>query len=315
MTDAKPKPAIAAVPFLIGMLLWTGATGLLLDDVWRTGHITTQHLLMPLLTASTVAAAVFAHHRLASFKLIGAVGFAMLAVLGSGLTVYGTLGRVADGRDAKLGEAMRVNRALETKLIELKDARAGAKAECVKIGPRCTTWQSRVDVLLRETNAMAVVSVDPRADAVVRLATLLGFNSEHVREIIDALDAPSLPLYLELGSIIFFASAFPHRRNREAGPKVVPQVAANCVPTPKTWSQEEALQDFLTMRHVGAQFLLADRWGVPRSTVSRWLKGWQVANLIERTRLGKEKSVLALPPPKPRTRALLGLTQSSVDGR
>ena len=86
---------IAWFPAIIGFSLWTGATALLCEDAYHSGHITVQHALMPVLTASTVAAAVFAHKRLGQWKVFAAFVIALLAVLGSGLTVYGTIGRVA----------------------------------------------------------------------------------------------------------------------------------------------------------------------------------------------------------------------------
>jgi hypothetical protein len=66
--------------------------------------------------------------------------FLFLAVLGSVLTCYGTMGRQALGNDSREQEAKRQNRTLATKLEELQEAKAGAKAECIKAGDRCKWW-------------------------------------------------------------------------------------------------------------------------------------------------------------------------------
>src|SRR6478609_9459238 len=104
---------------------------------------------------------------------------------------------------------MAENRTLSLKEEELVQAKAQAKRECATIGPRCKEWQSRVDALMREMSSLRAVSVDPRADALVKLATVAGWDGERIRSIAVAVDPFILPLFLELGSILFFAAAFP----------------------------------------------------------------------------------------------------------
>jgi predicted transcriptional regulator len=59
-----------------------------------------------------------------------------------------------------------------------------------------------------------------------------------------------------------------------------------------------ALRDFRSLKDAPAQQFLATRWGVDKSTVSRWLKDWEAEGLVSRRRIGKEKPVLlALPMP------------------
>jgi hypothetical protein len=143
-------PPFCVVPIVAGASLWTGATALLLEDVFRSGRLTVNGALMPVLTLGTVAAAVFSHRRLADWRPISAVLFVTLAILGSLATVYGTLGRQAESRDLKQADAMAENRTLSLKDEELTQAKALAKKECVTIGPRCQQWQVRVDTLTRE---------------------------------------------------------------------------------------------------------------------------------------------------------------------
>src|SRR5437773_1710887 len=97
---------IAAVPCLVGLLLWTGATALLCEDALHGHSVTINHALQPLLTAGTIAAAVYAHHRIASWRVLSGAAFLALALLGSAATVYGTLSRTATARDTAQADAM-----------------------------------------------------------------------------------------------------------------------------------------------------------------------------------------------------------------
>src|SRR5262249_47786556 len=181
-------------------------------NVIRSGRLPVNGAFMPVLTLGTVVAAVFSHRRLAEWRPVSGLLFLLLAVLGSLATVYGTLGRQAEVRDLKQADAMAEDRTLSLKDEELTQAKALAKKECITIGQRCKEWQVRVDTLTREMSSLRAIAVDPRADAIQRLATLLGLDGDHVRATVQAFDPLVLPLFLELGSILFFAAAFPTRR-------------------------------------------------------------------------------------------------------
>ena len=286
-TSTRP---ISPVPCLVGALLWMGATALLCEDAFH-GHFQLNHALQPLLTAGTVCAAVICHHRLASWRLFSGSAFLVLALLGSLATIYGTLSRTATARDVQAADAMAMNRTLAEKGEALEAAKASAKAECRSLGPKCVAWNQRVDQLTREMAPRRAVAVDPRADALGRLAALLSLDAKRTRAIVSALDPVILPLFLEVGCILFFAAAFPHRRNwpaTERNSEATVTVA---------YTQAEALRSFRAMREVGAQQFLAAQWGVDKSTVSRWLRGWEAQGHIRRQREGKCKQV-ALPPAK-----------------
>jgi hypothetical protein len=206
------------------------------------------------------------------WRFISAAGFLLLAVLGSVTVTYATIGRQADVADAKVGDAMRRNRLLEMKLAELATAKANAKVECKVLGDRCKSWNDRVDRLTNETGSLSVVSTDARQDAIVRLAVLLGATEAKVRAIDGAFSPLLLPLMLELGSVIFFASAFPRRRLQRA---IVVQS--------------------LTQSTAMSQLELARAWGVHPSTVSRRLRRLEAAGHLRRQREGKCKQVALRP--------------------
>lgn len=297
MAAHTTTPRVAWIPFCIGLVLWIGATALLLEDAWRAGHFTVQHALMPILTASTVAAAVYAHRSLVNLYLLSGLMFGALAVLGSGLTVYGTMGRVAEQHDGRAAKASGSNDTYRRKETELKAAKAEQAKECRTLGPRCVAWNSRVDQLTAELDGRVVISADPRADAVVRIAKLFGADEGCTRQLISALDAPSLPLFLELGSIIFFAAAFPKRRQRKEASTLAVEATASDASVSKVFSLADARADFRQLKACNSQSFLAERWGVSESTVSRWLGQWQGEGFVHRAREGKRKT-LALPAPE-----------------
>src|SRR5215813_2575703 len=258
-------------------------------NVIRSGHLTVNGALMPVLTLGTFAAAVFSHRRLAEWRPVSGLLFLLLAVLGSLATVYGTLGRQAESRDLKQADAMAENRTLSLKDEELVQAKALAKKECVTIGPRCQQWQTRLDTLTREMSSLRAIAVDPRADAIQRVATLLGFQGEQIRAIVQALDPFVLPLFLELGSVLFFTVAFPTPKRISQQFHAIELQSSEIVHS--IWTKEEAFQDLRSLKEVGSGRFLAARWSVAPSTVSRWLSEWQADGTIERERQGKSKSL------------------------
>jgi hypothetical protein len=307
MTADKHTVRVSPAPFVIGILLWGGATALLCEDAYRSGHMTVQHALMPLLTASTVAAAVFAHLRLREWRVIGAVMFAALAVLGSVLTVYGTLGRIATQHDQTHAKADASNAATKRLQDDLTYAKAERAKECKTRGKRCASWDERVDSLTEQLEGRVTVSTDPKVDAVVRIAKLFGAPELYTRELIAALDAPSLPLFLELGSVIFFAGAFQHRKVKVHNPVTAPEAVSGLPSlTPdkpeklsQVYTRAEALADFTNLQESGSQRFLSERWGVSEPTVSRWMQAWAGDGKVARGRDGKAMAATAmLPAPK-----------------
>jgi len=109
-------------------------------------------------------------------------------------------------------EAQRQNRAIATAQAELAEAKKRAAQECVKLGPRCQAWQTRVDKLVTEVNGGASVTVNPKAEAIARIANIAGLDQLKVQEFVKAIDPVSMPLFLEAGSILFLMTVFAKRR-------------------------------------------------------------------------------------------------------
>ena len=268
---------VSAVPLAAGSLLFIGAVSLLCEDAIH--HFSLNHVLQPLLMLSTIVAGALSHHRLASWRIPSGLAFLFLALLGSTAVIYATLSRTATARDGQQADAMAMNRTLALKDEELVQAKVSAKVECKVLGDRCKAWQARVDQLTREMVPLRAVSVDPRADAIGRLAELLNLDGKRVHAIVTALDPVILPLFLEVGCILFFSAAFPHRRLQTRAPgagvaQVLPQASERPLNT-----QE-----------------LAVVWGVHPTTAGRRLKRLEATGQVRRHRDGR--SILALPAPR-----------------
>jgi DNA-binding transcriptional ArsR family regulator len=177
----------------------------------------------------------------------------------------------------------------------LDSAKQDARRECTSgVGQRCTNATARVDKLVGEMASLRTVSPDPRADVIADLLWLVAsVDKARVRLVVAAIDPLLLPLFLELGSVVFFAAAFPRRRALQPAATDCNRVETLTV-SARPWSQSEALAHFRQMREVCAQQFLAHQWGVDKSTVSRWLAAWETEGLIQRRRDGRRKSV-ALP--------------------
>lgn len=115
---------------------------------------------------------------------------------------------------------------------------------------------------------------------------------------VGVLDPVILPLFLELGSLVFFAVAFPYGRKVAATEQVAgKREEPVTLSAHRAYTREEALADFQHMRHSPSQQVLAARWQVSEGCVSKWLRSWQSSGAIERQRIGREKAVLLLPAP------------------
>lgn len=311
MSATYLAPRIAWVPLAVGSALWMGATALLLEDAYKLGQFHVTHALMPVLTASTVAAAVYAERRLKQWKVVGFIGFATLALIGSVLTVYSTLGRVSEAHDFKVAVVKSSNDQTTGKQAELKTAREARDKECKSIGPKCERWNKRVDELQRGLVGHVTTAEDSQLESAVDFLNLLvTVDDTWLRKLLRALATIGLPTFLEMGSIGFFAAAFSHRVTVSThSPPDLYSDRAESLETlesvEQVWTRDIALADFRKLKSAGSQKFLSERWGVSEGQVSKWLAGWERDGKIDRTRTGKTKAAtLALPPPNMARRRL-----------
>jgi hypothetical protein len=162
MTTPNIAPRVHTVPATIGTLLWGAATAMLLEEAWHAQRFDVATMATPILTAATVAAAVRAHHAIASWRLFSGAAFALLALLGSVIMASGTLGRLAEAKDTKEATVGAANRGYGMKTEELKTARDDAKRECKSgVGQKCTNANARVDQLTRSQGGLDSSTCNP----------------------------------------------------------------------------------------------------------------------------------------------------------
>ena len=107
----------------------------------------------------------------------------------------------------------------------------------------------------------------------------------------QAFDPVLVPMFLEFGSVGFFAGAF--NRRKLAGKSEDSLEAAS-----HAWTRDAALADFIRLRQVGGQKLLATRWNVSEGCVSKWMAAWSASGQVQRSRDGRYKPARALPAPR-----------------
>lgn len=299
-----------------------GATALLVRDATITG-LTVDIALMPILVALTILAGHLFWQALRGGRVISAAGLVLLAIFGSGLIVYETMGRRAEIRDVKVATASDVEERrqhLKKMLVEAQAAlgthRTAMDAECASgKGKKCdgltytvSTWDSAVTGYEAKLAKLPPPTpVDPKAERIAATLALMGlqFKAGEVQKAVATLEPFAMPLFLEFGSIILFGFGLAHRR-RPAIPAPAPaeQVtpAAEPIPTPPSpkggsVAQIEAERDLVTLMALGtpipSQDWLAERWGVQKGTVSKWMSKWERAGIVTRASVGRCKQIEA----------------------
>jgi hypothetical protein len=106
-------------------------------------------------------------------------------------------------------------------------------------------------------------------------------------------------LFLELGSVLFFAAAFPSRKHQKVMETLTVADGNSEIINTFPLNQLQELQDFRAMKEAGAQKLLAQRWNVSPGCVSKWIAEWEQHGVVKRSRDGRVKvsQALALPSP------------------
>lgn len=307
-----------------GVAAACGATALLVRDAFVTGF-TVDHALMPVLVGITILAGHLVWQAARRGRVFSACGLALLAILGSGLTVYETAGRRAEIRDTSVAAADDTEKQRQHTRKMLAEAeeilakhRAARDAECASgKGRKCDgltytadTWAAAVIGYKAELAKLPPPKpVDPKAERIAALSGLFfGAKDADVKKAVAILEPFALPLFLELGAIVLFSfglSSKPRSRPAEAPavPAQQPVVETKQPETPPSKpnggavSKIDAERDLVTYlaihKQVPSQDELAARWQVGKGTVSRWLADFEERGLIRRTQVGHYKMIEA----------------------
>lgn len=232
------KYTIHSRPSIVGgILAASGATALLVRDGFDTGF-GLDHMLMPVLVGMTILSAHLAIQAAHEWRP-AAIGLAFLALFGSGLTIYETMGRRAETRDTKM-MAAQANEARRLHLSsELQDAKttlqwaekdraaecAGAPSPVPNTWPECRRKTGTVNALkaqiannTSELDRLRPMPVDPKGERIAGLAGFFGADVTATKAAVAMFEPFLLPLFLELGSIIMFGFGVGHLAVTPAAP-------------------------------------------------------------------------------------------------
>jgi hypothetical protein len=212
-----------------GVIAAGGACSLLVRDGWSTGF-TLDHALMPVMVGLTILSGHLFWQAVRDWRALSALGFAVLAIVGSTLTIYETMGRRAEIRDMKVSAAVAANTLVEEKRAELDRATARLEeAENMvrremtgeRCGKRCQDWKvraSEVEAKLEKLSREIAETggerpVDAKAERAAAVAAILlpDVPEARVKATVGLLEPFALPMFLELGSIVLFGFGLGRR--------------------------------------------------------------------------------------------------------
>lgn len=296
---------VASWPAIVGGTIAAGgAVALLTRDAIHTG-LSLDHGLMPVLVGLTILTGHLAVQAWKEFRFVSCVAFLGLAVLGSGITVYETMGRRAETRDAKVAaETKDVNSyaALMFNLNKANQLTAEAESwvanECkTGLGPKCrgvtfTRDQRRAhaEKLQAEAEAhKAPAPVDAKADRAAAVASLLGYSADATKLAVQTFEPFVLPLFLELGSIFLFGFGVRHRTVSQFPTVSKPEkLTSFSVERELSDAEIEEIKRILAKRKTPVtNDELAGLAGVSKSEMSKRVSKAVNAGIIEKLKAGK----------------------------
>ena len=321
-------------PTATARLVW-GALGVffafitartLLADVRAFAELRSDHLMTIGAMVGAVAAGIYFGPMLKAGKLLTAVGLAIAFTAATVFCLIGSAGRGDELAYKQNADARKVNEDRERYLRDRTEAngrwQAAVDAETAECaggdGPKCkakrkTTEQRRsefevADILVRQAQPEARENGKLKRAAEI-VALVRGGNvaaAEHALALLWPFLPPSI---CEILSIIFLHQALVPRRRR----KVAEQLAAtveSAATLPATVAQPlpvvrmsraqvlELVRAHLADATLPSQCELARQTGVNKGTISKWLRDWECAGLISRTRDGRS-NVIALASARP----------------
>ena len=280
-----------------GFVSTIAALAILCADAVTSGHWTLQHALMPAIVGITVLSGHLVGTALRGFRIISAVGFATVFLIGTAVTVYTSVGRQGATADAAISSAEASNKELAEKTAEVEAARlrrdhadtmATKEMTGQKCLDRCKAWktraediQARIDILdagIRRIGGQKPVA--PNAERAAELLAMLGADRLKVRHAAILLEPFALSLLFEIGALVAFGYGFGGRRppqRVEITPEPGPVVTADTT-SPERRAVVVSFVAAQTARRgqppalSAIQAMHLARFGskLPKSTASRW---------------------------------------------
>lgn len=303
-----------SLALLAGVAFTGGALYILLEDLSRGHHWSIEHALTILIVLGTIAVGHLAVEAARIRQIFPALGFSLLFVAGTALTVYNSVGRQTESSDARLLDAEARNeqivatkKALSTNTAMLAEARERHATECATgRGKRCDgiaatirVYEDAVKGNYADISKLGPpVPVAPKAEKMAALAAIFGADKTRAKALLILVEPFAYTLFFELGSIISLGYGlggrrFPvpspiapsFKRNRRNGGNGCQQRA-----TSKRRAEQDLIARLSTGATIEAQDDLAETWKVNKGTISKWVAEWERNGTIPaRQQVGRRK--------------------------
>jgi hypothetical protein len=285
-----------AMAILAAIAVTTGTLILLLQDAIKSQHFTLQHALTVLLVICTISFGYLAEVSAKQLRILSALGFALLFLVGTGLVVFNSIGRQAeanatsslstedrnDQRAAVKGQLAEHQRMLDEELA-LKAREAGNKG----CGLKCKGFDASIAVYeaavsgdqLQLKQLGPVEPVAAQAEKVADIVALFGANKIQVKALATVLPDLIWALVFEIGSVLSwgYVARTSHKPVTVRRPSVT---------VPKLDVQSQAVLDALSRGPCKSNDELAKRMRVSKSEASRRVKA--LNGRVVKLRTGKE---------------------------
>jgi Crp-like helix-turn-helix domain len=245
----RPKPPMAArvVSGIAGAVAAGAALYILTADAVTSGTWTLDAALAPVTVGLTIMSGHLFSAAIAGRRWFSATGFAMLFVVGTVLTIYGSVGRQAEATSttALAAESIRLQRAgvmasLTRNQSMLAEAQKKLGTECATgDGPACKGIKATINVYgdAITGNLAQLKAIGPERatnGAAARLAEIVGMvggDGERAMKLAVMLEPFCRTLLLELGAVVCFGFAFSGGHGCRNSPSMS-AAASITIPTP-----------------------------------------------------------------------------------
>lgn len=288
-----------------GTLAASCAIALLTRDAIYNG-LTLDHALMPFLVGLTILAGHLAWQAATEWKL-SAVPMLALAVFGSGLIIYETMGRRAETRNTKIAVVADKQHQRESAMSDLVSAKQHLaqalplrNAECIgapdplppKQWPLCRKYrglvsalETRVDSLEADVAKVAPASINPKAEQAASIASWFGISSKSTEQAVNTFDPLAFPFFLEFIAMAMFGFGIGHRKVE------APKIEAPAMTTferPLSDAEIEELRRVLNgMRRPATNDELADAMDVSKGEASKRVQKAVEMGVVTKFRAGR----------------------------
>ena len=285
----------------------------------KTWHL--EHGLMPVVLTLTIVAGHYAVATVRQRRVASCLGWCVVALVGTGVTLYTSLGRQNDTTDRQIKRAEDSNRQRSTlekqlgateKLLE--KAMVDQSVKCAKSPDTDSCRGAQLNVrtftatAARDRQQLRSLGPEQTAapKATVLAATVALFypvDEQLLRRRLIALEPFAFTFLFEMGAIVAFSFAFSRGTRATVAQTVVRSatVAATVAkmgqkPAPPSRrrrsrgaTERDARTVVVQLRSIDNQQDLADHLGVHKATVSRWMQKWEAEGIVTRGVDGRRK--------------------------